>query len=274
MAGGGGIGAAAPIPEGRTGCGACRRVGSPHVQRGPRAIMSQPPAPFPVPAPPSGDPGSPEADGDVPRRGRAGGPPRRRLSEILAAIAADDRRERITVGDLLTLMEGRARAALIFVFAFPNVLPAPPGLSAILGLPILYLTAQMMLGRVPWLPQAVAGRGVGREAFAALIARAAPHLQRAERMLRPRWTWLVSPRAERGLGALALALAVVVTLPIPLGNMLPAFAICLIALGVLERDGLWAGLGIAAGLGALVVSGAVAYAMLRALTLLVLSAFA
>ena len=208
-----------------------------------------------------------------PRTGRGARPPRKRLSEILTEIAADESRSDISVSDLMRLMEGRARAALIFIFAFPNVLPAPPGLSALLGLPLLYLTTQMMLGHIPWLPKVIGARGVPRANFAATIDRIMPLLRRAERMLKPRWTPLVSHGAEKPLGALALMLAIVVTLPIPLGNMLPAFAICLIALGVLERDGFWAGLGIIVGVGALALSATVVYTMMKAALFILLGAF-
>ena len=226
------------------------------------------------PQPPLRDADSPEAspdDPEAPRRRRP--PPRKRLSEILSDIAADDSHAEITIADLMRLMEGRARAALIFLFAMPNVLPAPPGLSGLLGLPLLYLTWQMMLGRVPWLPKIIAGRGIPHATFAAMIQRVTPFLTRAEKLLRPRWGWLVGPRAEHALGALALVLAVVITLPIPFGNMLPAFAICLIALGVLERDGLWACFGILAAAMALLLSATVAYAMLKGALFVLLGAF-
>lgn len=209
----------------------------------------------------------------VPRSIRAAPPPRKRLSEFLMEFAADASRSEITIADLLRLMEGRARAALILLFAFPNVLPAPPGLSALLGLPLLYLTFQMMLGRIPWLPRLIGARGMPIAAFAAMVGRITPFLERAERLLRPRWTWVVSHRAEKILGAFALILAIVVTLPIPLGNMLPAFAICLIALGVLERDGLWVTLGILVGATALALSAAVVYAMIKTALLFLLGAF-
>ncbi|MFV0278076.1 MAG: exopolysaccharide biosynthesis protein [Parahaliea sp.] len=228
-----------------------------------KAIMENNSPPSQQPLVDSGQGNTDDNSEDEPRSRRAGRPPRKRLSEILIEIAADNSRSDITVADLQQQIEGRARAALIFLFAFPNVFPAP-GLSAILGLPLLYLTSQMMLARIPWLPKLIAARGVPRPGFAATVERVLPFLRRAERMLQPRWTWLVSHRAERPLGALALVLAIVVTLPIPLGNMLPAFAICLIALGVLERDGLWASLGLLTGLGALALSATVAYAMLKA----------
>lgn len=230
-----------------------------------------------APRSPVPDATGPDADSDVAddpdKSRRRRHPPRKRLSEILSEIAADNAQGDITIADLMRLMEGRARAALIFLFAMPNVLPAPPGLSGLLGLPLLYLTWQMMLGRVPWLPRIIAGRGIAHATFAALIERVTPFLIRAEKLLRPRWGWLVGPRAEHALGALALVLAVVITLPIPFGNMLPAFAICLIALGVLERDGLWALLGIVTAIVALLLSATVAYAMLKAALFVVLGAF-
>jgi hypothetical protein len=40
------------------------------------------------------------------------------------------------------------------------------------------------------------------------------------------------------IGTVALVLAIAVTLPIPLGNWLPAFAIFLLSLALSERDGL------------------------------------
>ena len=45
------------------------------------------------------------------------------------------------------------------------------------------------------------------------------------------------------LGLAILAMAVIITLPIPLGNILPVIALAMLALALLERDGvavLWA----------------------------------
>lgn len=55
--------------------------------------------------------------------------------------------ERISVADLLAAMQDRALAALMFIFAVPNVVPVPPGTSAILGAPFIFLAAQLTLGR-------------------------------------------------------------------------------------------------------------------------------
>ncbi len=185
------------------------------------------------------------------------------LSHVLRELASRTDLERISVADLLRALGDRALGALIFIFAFPNVLPVPPGTSAVLGAPLVFLAAQLMLGMAPWLPGVVANRSMAHADFAALIRRVGPWLQRAERLLRPRLAWLVGAPMEHAIGALCLLLALVLVLPIPLGNMLPALAISVLALAVLERDGLWviAGLVLAA-VAAVLVSGVV-YALVK-----------
>ena len=62
-------------------------------------------------------------------------------------------------------------------------------------------------------------------------------MRRLERVLKPRLGLLVSPAAERLLGFAVFILAVILFLPIPLGNMLPAAAICILSLALVEHDG-------------------------------------
>lgn len=186
------------------------------------------------------------------------------LSAMLLALAMDDSRERIAVSDLLAALGDRALAALLFVFAVPNVLPTPPGTSSILGAPLVFLAAQLAFGRRPWLPALIARRTMPRADFAALVRRIGPWLARAERLMRPRAMGLTLPPMEYLVGLVCLLLAVVLVLPVPFGNILPALAISLLALGILERDGVWILAGLAtAAVAAVVVSGVV-FAMAKA----------
>ena len=66
----------------------------------------------------------------------------------------------------------------------------------------------------------------------------------------------------------------VLFLPIPLGNMLPAFAISLIALGILERDGLWIIVGAVLGVLSLLIVWGVIWAVIKTAIFLLLHAFA
>jgi hypothetical protein len=81
-------------------------------------------------------------------------------------------------------------------------------------------------------------------------------------VLQPRLGFLVSPVGERVIGLMMLVLAVIIFLPIPLGNIVPAAAICVMSL--IEHDGLAALIGAAlAGLAVLLVWGAIV-ALVRA----------
>lgn len=188
-------------------------------------------------------------------------PPVRRLplSAVLRRLAEERVRERVSVQDLFAALGDRALAALLFVFAVPNAVPSPPGLSTVLGVPLLLLSTQLLLGRKAWLPGFIARRSMARADFEVLMARVLPWLERAEKLLRPRLSGLALPPMEYLLGFICLALAMILVLPIPLGNNPPALAIALLALGILERDGLWvlSGLCVAA-LSLTVVSGVVA----------------
>lgn len=201
-------------------------------------------------------------------------PDERKISDILNQLAVGHTADRVMISDIVTAMEGRAIGALLLFFALPNTLPTPPGTSGILGLPLIFLSVQMMLGRLPWLPRFIADRSLSREDFRRLMGAMSPWLARAERLLSPRFPLFSQPASERALGALCLVLSVVLFLPIPLGNMLPAFAICLIALGLLERDGLWIGFGAVTGIAALIIVWGVIYALLRAALFLLGGVFA
>lgn len=200
--------------------------------------------------------------GDTPAFHTSTHPP---LSELLARIAADESRDRVSMGDLLEIAGDRAFGALLFVFALPNVVPTPPGVSAMLGLPLVLLSAQFLWGRrTPWLPRVIASRSMARADFAELISRMAPLLRRFERVLKPRWSFLVSAVAERVLGLGLLLLAVILFLPIPLGNMLPAAAICILSLALIEHDGLASLLGILLGVLAVIVVWGALFALAKA----------
>jgi hypothetical protein len=96
---------------------------------------------------------------------------------------------------------------MLFVFAVPNTIPVPPGVSGVLG--------------APWLPAIIVFRSFARADFARILTKIGPWLEKAERLV----------------GALTCILAIVLFLPIPLGNMLPAIAICILALGLIQQTG-------------------------------------
>lgn len=57
-------------------------------------------------------------------------------SLVLFQLAHDSSRQLVLVADLLALLGDRAIGALMLIFAVPNVLSVPLGVSAILGAPL------------------------------------------------------------------------------------------------------------------------------------------
>mgnify|MGYP005837409285 CR=1 FL=1 len=173
----------------------------------------------------------------------------------------------VTVGAILSGLGSGGFALAILLFALPNGIPGPPlpGMSTILGLPIALLAAQLAFGeRRPWLPGALARRGVPGSALALVLAKAAPLFRSLGRIIRPRLAWLTGRAARRVAGTLAVLLALVLALPIPFGNLPPAWALILLALAMLQRDGLVMLAGLGLGLAALAWNAAVVWALLVA----------
>ena len=174
----------------------------------------------------------------------------RRIARTLLKLAAGPASDRISVADLLTALGSRAPAALMLLFAAPNVLPMPPGTSAILGTPLLFLTVQLALDRPAWVPRTIALRSLSRATIAPAMRRVAFGLTARHALFRPRLQRMVGPPAERAIGGISSLLALILFLPIPFGNMLPALAISLFAIGILRRDGLC----ILAGIGCAIIA--------------------
>ena len=118
-----------------------------------------------------------------------------RLSAVLAEIAVGPEEDRISIGDLLAALKRRALGALIFIFAVPVALPLPPGVSTVFGAPLLFLTAQLMLGMQPWLPKLITNRSLKRSEFKKIIGTVAPWLHRAENVMKPRLQFVVAQGA-------------------------------------------------------------------------------
>lgn len=196
-----------------------------------------------------------------------------RTSQALLRVLQAEPGPRVTIGSLFQNMGERAHSVLLILFALPNTLPGIPGTSAVMGVPLLYLTFQMALARAPWLPGFITNRSLSRDTLAQLLSRGIPWIQKGETYLHPRLTHLTGHRAERLIGLLSVLLALSIMLPIPFGNMLPALAIIFFALGLMEDDGAWVLGGLLTAAAALALVVFVLWALIKSAIFVVLGAF-
>jgi hypothetical protein len=185
-----------------------------------------------------------------------------RTSGILTALAALPG-DRIAVGSIVAALKDRAYALLVVLLGLPNCLPMPPPIPLVCGLVLIFVAIQMLTGRViPWLPPALLSRSIGKPVLTRAVDRAVPLLVRLERISRPRLTVLGSRFAIPVIGLLILVLALGLVVAAPFIGQIPlGLAVCLVGLGLVERDGLLILAGAAFGAVGLVLSAGFAYAI-------------
>src|SRR5204863_8279000 len=108
------------------------------------------------------------------------------LSQRLAQIVAEPGPDRLPFTELAAQLHARAWGGLLFIFAAINVLPLPPGTSWFFAIPLMLVSAQMVLGRAsPWFPAWINRRGVRKTELERLIAKIQGVEARIERVLKP-----------------------------------------------------------------------------------------
>jgi hypothetical protein len=170
----------------------------------------------------------------------------RHFSKTLEELAASVATERVELGAISRFMGHRSIGALLLILALPMALPIPlPGISVVFGVPLVVVAAQLVLRRrFAWLPRRLAHRSIARSELVMLITRALPTVRFLERAIRPRLTWLTDDWVLIPVGAVCFILALIIALPIPFGHVVPGLAICVMALGLIERDGIAVGTGL------------------------------
>lgn len=158
---------------------------------------------------------------------------------MLFAQMARDADGPVSIAHMRNALGNRSFAPLLVLFAAFNLLPLPPGASVVLGIPLIIVSAQMVYGsKQAWLPTFLMKRSMSADQFRRLMDWVIPRLIRLEKLVRPRYWPFWRRQGDRVIGMVSLFLAIVVTLPIPLGNWLPALATALLGLALSERDGI------------------------------------
>lgn len=157
--------------------------------------------------------------------------------------------ERLTVGDIVAVLRDRAFALLVVLLGLPNCLPMPPPIPLICGLLLGLVAAQIVAGRPTlWLPRALLHRSIAKGDVKRAVDRALPVFRRLERWSRPRVTVFDTPSAMRLMGFLLLALSMGLLFAAPVVGQIPlGVAVCLVGLGLVERDGVVVMVGLAIG---------------------------
>ncbi|QFU16954.1 exopolysaccharide biosynthesis protein [Microvirga thermotolerans] len=189
-----------------------------------------------------------------------------RTSQVLSALASQPG-ERLTVRDIMGVLQDRAFALLIVLLALPNCLPMPPPIPLVCGLLLALVAVQIVFGRpTPWLPNTLLNRSIAAVDVERAVGRALPIFRRLERFSRPRMTFLDTPFAMRLMGLVILVMAFGLLFAPPFVGQIPmGLAVCLVGLGLVERDGVVVVCGLVVGAFGLTLSLGFIYAVFSGL---------
>ena len=194
-----------------------------------------------------------------------------RTSTLLRDFAGAVAGERVSVGEIVAALGDRGLGVLIAIFAIPNMLPAAlPFGNVVVGIFPLIFAVHLACGfdRL-MLPAFIANRSISAASLKALVPRVAAVLSWFERLLKPRLPGVTGPHIERVVGVICVVLALITMVPIPLAHNVPALALVLIGLGLIERDGLAIVIGAAIGVIGSVIYGLVLVGLASGLRFLI-----
>lgn len=174
-------------------------------------------------------------------------------SELLATFPERFTADTVRVDEVLRALGRRGFAGLLLVLVAPQFVPWPYGFSNLIATPLVPVAGQMALGRREvWLPRWLMARRIKRARLLRISGALVPLLRRLEQVVRPRMRFVSARAGERLIGVSALVLAIALVVPVPVVSWFTAAAMLVLALGLIERDGLAVLVGM--GLGALAVA--------------------
>jgi len=170
------------------------------------------------------------------------------ISIVLKRLAAVERSEPWTLGEVLDSLEQQGVHALKVLLCIPFLFPMPiPGVSTVFGSAIAFLAVQEITGRRVVMPERVRAFKIDALKFRLVMTKASIRLERLERLFKRRWTVLCGRKALLVAVGVTLLSAALLALPIPpiipFTNTLPAIAIICVALGCMWSDGVFVAIG-------------------------------
>jgi hypothetical protein len=187
-----------------------------------------------------------------------------RLTEMLELAR---KRGGLSIGEALEVMGSTGIAFTVLFLAIPALTPIPGPFGMVFGTALALISLQIIFGcRSLWLPAVVRNRRISPATLDLVIPHSVPMIARVEKVMRAgRLSALTGPIMQTLLGIPIFLLAVVIALPIPFGNILPVLSLVVLAVALMERDGLITLIGLLLATATLAVTAALLYLTVSAI---------
>lgn len=168
-------------------------------------------------------------------------------SVIIKNIGEKDLESQTTIAELMQDFQDNGILLAMIFFALPIAvpLPYPPGFTTIVGVPLIILSYQLLIGSSKVkLPQKINDYKIKNSILNTISNKMVPIVESVEKYIKPRYGFAKSVYCEQLIGLISLIAAIAIAIPLPFTNAIPALGISVMCLGQLNRDGLVIGAGI------------------------------
>jgi len=183
------------------------------------------------------------------------------IARLLRRLSDDGGEAGLTLEEIRDRLDERAYGLLILLLSIPCLVPGLYGVPQVVGVAILLLAGQMLVGREePWLPRWLLNLRAKASWLKAMADFAESKLGWIDRFSRPRLRRFADGPGEK-LAAAFMILATL-TIVLPMTNTIPSVALALLSVGLIQRDGLFVIGGAVVATGWLTLLGALATGLL------------
>jgi len=157
----------------------------------------------------------------------------RRLSEVC-------NKDSVAIVSILRELRGPGHPIIAVFFCIPFLCFLPvPGLSTIFGFIVSIVGIRIALKQGPWLPRSWLKKKIGARTLHKIFEFAQKFTLKIEKFTRPRGQWIAGSGWIASFNGILICLSgLLLALPYPPGtNFTPALGVVLIAIGMLEEDG-------------------------------------
>lgn len=159
-----------------------------------------------------------------------------------------------TIHELFEVLRGKGYPFLIILVTLPFCQPIQvPGFSTPFGIMLIFIGLRMVFGRRIWWPQSILKKEISSKVLKAIVEKSLRFFKFLRPLLHPRMSWLCENGFYfvHGFFVAVMGGYLALPLPIPFTNLLAAWALLFLALGIVEEDGLFVCIGYALGFAAL-----------------------
>lgn len=163
------------------------------------------------------------------------------LEEDVLLLQEKGKNTSISIGEILNILSEKSHPLIILFLSLPFCQPLQiPGLSTPFGIAIVFIGLKMACGKYVWLPKKILGKPITPQILQKITEKTLWFLKKMNRWVYPRLAcFYCYPISQiiNGLLISVLGILLALPLPTPFSNLMAAWSILFIALGLLKDDG-------------------------------------